>query len=219
MNQLACPRCGQMDQAQSAQSVYGAQSGTSHSTGVAVGGGIGTGPMAMGVTMHGTHVSNLAQRLAPPAAPQRRSAWNCGVFALFGLLIIMGLLGLSGYLLHSEPSESTDRTVGLAVAIVFFCLVPVVIGLLLVQGRRLKRRYENYAAVWPAMMHVWQSAMVCLRCHGAFFPPGAIQAENGAGQLIPLDAFPAVVADIGTRIALSPPASSVQQALPPDTQG
>ncbi|QKG27252.1 beta-glucoside-specific phosphotransferase system enzyme II [Actinomadura verrucosospora] len=135
--------------------------------------------------------------------------------ALFAALIVMGLLGLGGYLLHDSESESADRAVGLAVAITFFSLIPIAFVLFLIQGRRLKRHYEDYAAVWPTMMHVWQSAMICLRCHGAFFPADTIQTGIDPGHLIPLDAFRDTVVDVGNRIALAARIPPAQRSIPP----
>ncbi|MEV5747948.1 hypothetical protein AB0L00_09025 [Actinoallomurus sp. NPDC052308] len=178
-----------------------------HSTGVAPGGGIGAGPMAMAVTSHGTQTSHLAMRLAPPPPPRRRSALNCGVVLMFAMFIGLGLIALSGFSLNDRPDQASDRWTYLATAVVCLCLTAAVYLMVLVQGRRLKRGYEAYAAVWPAMMHTWQNAMVCLRCHGAFFPPGVLHPSLGPSRLIPLDGFHAAVSDIGARIAVGAPAA------------
>lgn len=199
---LVCPRCGQLDQVQNAQSIYAAQSGVTHSTGVAVGGGIGAGPMAMAVTSHGTQTSHLAMRLAPPPPPRRRSAWNCGVILLLTVLLGMSAIAASMASASTRPGQPDDHVRYLVTAVVCAALAVVVYVVAFVQGRRLKRGYAAYAAVWPAMMRTWQSAMVCLRCHGAFFPPGVLHASLGPSRLIPLDAFHAAVGDIGARMAL-----------------
>lgn len=60
--------------------------------------------------------------------------------------------------------------------------------------------------------------MVCVRCHGAFFPPAAVRAGLGPSLLIPVDAFQAAVTDIGTRLALDPPGTA-DRLLPPAPPG
>ncbi|MCO5993022.1 hypothetical protein [Actinoallomurus rhizosphaericola] len=201
---LVCPQCAQLDQVQNAQSIYAAQSGVTHSTGVAVGGVIGAGPMAMAVTSHGTQTSHLAMRLAPPPPPRRRSAWNCGVVLIFAISTGIGLIAVSQLSVSGRAEQAGDRWGYLVTSVVGFGLAMAVYVMAFVQGRRLKRGYEAYAAVWPAMMHTWQNAMVCLRCHGAFFPPGVLHSSLGPSRLIPIDAFHAAVTDIGAHMAVAP---------------
>lgn len=214
MNALACPRCAQLDAVQNVQSVYAAQSGVTHSTGIAAGGVLGAGPVVMGTVSHGTQASHLALRLSPPPAPRRRTAVNCGVLLLFAALIGLGLWGVVAAATSDPATEPSRRVAGVIIAIVFFGLVAVLFGLVLGKGRRLKGEYDDYAAVWPAMSHVWQNAMVCLRCHGIFFPPGVLHAGLGPSGLIPIDAFHDAVTEIGTRLALDSPMSSARR-LPP----
>lgn len=123
-----------------------------------------------------------------------------------------------GFLIHDGTTSAKDRSSGLAVALAFLSLMLVAYAAFYRQGRKLKRRYEDYAAVWPAMMRVWQSAMVCLRCHGAFFPPDSALLGVGSGHLVPLDVFQGFVADAGTRLALGGPAPSGPRSLPPGPQ-
>ncbi|MFC4907735.1 hypothetical protein [Actinomadura gamaensis] len=191
---------------QSVQSVYGAQSGTTHSQGMAFGAVIGAGPMAMSTSSHGVHASNLALRLAPPPQPVRQSPWNCGIFALLASIVGFSLIPLLGWLVEHDP-------MALAVFVAVLCAVPVVVLLVLVRGQRLKQRHQVYAARWPAMMRIWQSAMICLRCHGTYFPPDALPAGLRPSQLLPVDLFQATVADLGARFALA--AASPSSPLQP----
>lgn len=161
--------------------------------------------MAMAVTSHGTQISHLAMRLAPPPPPRRRSAWTCGTVLPFTLFLGIGVIGVSGVATSNRPGQPDLRWGYLVTAVVCLALATVVYLVAFVQGRRLKRGYEAYAAVWPSMMHIWQNAMVCLRCHGAFFPPGALHPSIGPSRLIPIDAFQAAVTEIGSRIAVAPP--------------
>jgi hypothetical protein len=223
MEPLACPRCAQLDQVASVQSVYGAQAGMTHSTGMAVGAVIGVGPMAMTTTSTSAQASHLAMRIAPPPIPRRGSVWNCGILVILGACTFMALLGLGGVLVSSGPPDSSissaeqshDRTVGYAFVIVFTGIILATFVVMLARSRTLKRRYDDYKAVWPAMTHLWQNAMLCLRCHGAYFPPGAVHHDLGPRHLIPLDTFQHVIADLGTRLALAPSSIPIPPALPP----
>ncbi|MGH3379382.1 MAG: hypothetical protein ACRDP6_32085 [Actinoallomurus sp.] len=104
----------------------------------------------------------------------------------------------------------------IVMAIGALCVVPVVINKAIRRGQTLKREYEEYAAVWPAMVKVWQESIACLRCHGVFFPSNVPIPGLGSGQLIPIDAFHAAVTDIGTRLVLaSPEPPDRQRPLPP----
>lgn len=55
------------------------------------------------------------------------------------------------------------------------------------------------------MVAIWRNAMVCARCHGAFFPSGASPA-GPAGLLIPVDGFQAAVIELGARLTVEGPA-------------
>lgn len=211
MNPLTCPQCAQVDQVQSVQSVYATQSGVTHGSSLAVGGAL-TGPMVARVESRGTLASNLALRLTPPPEPRRQSAAGCGVaFAVTGALGIAAV-AFAG----SRVTEGTDKTKSIAIVIGALCVIPIVIIGVIRRERTFKRQYKEYAAIWPAMMQVWQRAMACLRCHGVFFPPEVPTPGLSAEQLIPIDVFQAAVTDIGNRLLLaSPEASDHKKPLPP----
>jgi hypothetical protein len=216
MNGLTCPRCAQVDQVQSVQSIYTTQSGIHHSSGLAVGGVLAGGPMVARVTSTGTQASHLALRLAPPPEPRRRSAFGCGAWLGLVLLVCFGLIGLIGASVASGPDAAKDRLVGYLAGIISLCLVPVVIFVTIRRERALKREYQSYAAVWPAMTQVWQTAMACLRCHGVFFPPGTpLTAMVGGTQLLPIDDFQNAVTDLGTRLVLAPAIPAEPKPLTP----
>ena len=201
MNPLICPRCAQVDQVQSVQSIYNSQSGVTHLThNWDVGGG----------QSHGTLTSNLALRLSPPPVPRRQSATGCGTAAaLIGAIVFALICVDAGITAGTNPAF-------IVLAIGALCVVPFVINKDLRRGQILKREYEEYAAVWPAMVQVWQNSIVCLRCHGVFFPSNVPIPGHGYGQLIPIDAFHAAVTDIGTRLVLaSPEPPDRHQPLPP----
>lgn len=211
---LHCPRCGRLDQVQSVQSVHAAQSGVSSGSGVAGGGGP-AGPTVMAMSFTGSSASHLALLLAPPPAPRRDSAWNCGVFMAVAVIIFMGLMGVLGALLSDGPEDSAERLGATLFAVGLFCLLPLVFAFAAREDRKLARRYEDYAAVWPAMLHLWRTAMICLRCHGAFFPGGLPQVGLAPGVLLPAEGFRRAVAEIGARLAVQvdrPP------SLPPGEQ-
>lgn len=183
MNSLACPRCGQVDQVQSVQSIYNSQSGVTHSWEHAVG----------GVESHGVLTSNLALLLSPPPAPRHRSAMGCDTAFALIVSISLGLFCIGVGVDQGAPV----LVVG---GIGLLCVSPFVISHTNRRSRELKREYEQYAAVWPAMMQVWQESIACLRCHGVFFSPNLPIRERGAVQPIPIDAFHAAVTDIGSRL-------------------
>jgi hypothetical protein len=197
-----CPRCSQLDQVQSAQSLYAAQSGVTDSRATTVGAVIGAGPVIAGTRTHGTHVTNLARQLVPPASPRRASLVNAGdiVLLLGGLIAIA--LGRDGM----RPSNpASDRRLGEIVVLVGVGLLAASVLIVAVRSQRDRRRYQAYRATWPAYMYVWQTAMVCLRCYGAFFPADALPAELDPASLIPVGSFRSAVIDIGTHLALASP--------------
>ena len=199
-----CPRCSQVDQVRSVQTIYAAQTGVTRSAGTAVGGIIGGNPVIMPVIMntssYGTDASSLALQLAPPPHPRRISVMNCGVIAAFILPVGMVLLGWG--LTVRPPGPSTgDRVSGPIFLILGLALA---LGLFLIfffESRKFERRYRAHVAVWPALVHVWQNAMICLRCYGAFFPAGALPTGPSPDEFIPIGFFQAAVTDIGNRLA------------------
>jgi len=198
----ACPRCLQLDQVQSAQTVYAAQSGVTDSRATTVGAVIGAGPVIAGTRTHGTHVTNLARQLAPPATPRRGSLVNFGdiVLLLGGLIAIA--LGRDGM---RPANPASDRQLGEIVVLVGVGLLAASVLIVAVRSQRDRRRYQAYRAIWPACMHVWQTAMVCLRCYGAFFPADALPAGLDPASLIPVGSFRSAVTDIGAQLALADP--------------
>ena len=210
MHPLVCPHCAQVDQVLSAQSVYATQSGTTYGSGVAVGGTL-AGPVVARVESHGTVVSNLAARLAPPPQPRVRSAVGAGtVLALLGILVVSAIAATAG-----SASDGAGEMVGFAIAIIVLGAIPLVLRRVLRRERELKREFEAYAAVWPSMNYLWQRAMVCLRCHGVFFPPDTPAPGLGAGRLIPIGAFHDAITDLGTRLVLTPGEPPPAPPLPP----
>lgn len=69
-----------------------------------------------------------------------------------------------------------------------------------VHSPRLKRSYAENVAQWRAYSYVWQNALICLRCYGAFFPGDGFPAVAVPTELIHVDQFHAVIADIGARV-------------------
>lgn len=197
-----CPRCSQLDQVQSAQSLYAAQSGVTDSRATTVGAVIGAGPVIAGTRSHGTHVTNLARQLAPPATPSRASLVNFGdIVLLLGGLIAVAL-GRDGM---RPANPASDRQLGEIIVLVGVGLLAASVLIVAVRSQRDRRRYQAYRATWPAYMYVWQRAMVCLRCYGAFFPAGELPAGLDPASLIPVGSFRSAITDIGARLALADP--------------
>lgn len=112
------------------------------------------------------------------------------------VLVLIGALSLAFLTGGAGADEGAPGLI--VIAIGALCVVPVVINKAIRRARELKREYEQYAAVWQAMIQVWQESIACLRCHGVFFSPNVPIPRRG--QLIPIDAFHAAVTDIGTRL-------------------
>ena len=197
-----CPQCTQTDQALRAESVYSAQTGVTDSRSATVGAVIGAGPIIAGTRSHTTHVTDLARKLAPPPDPKRASLLNFGIIALFIIGVVTARIGEYG-LRSSNPSS--DRELGAVVMAVGVGLIALALLAVFLRRRRSQLRYVAYRRVWPASMQVWKSAIVCLRCYGVFFQPGAIPASLIPEDLVPVESFRAAVNDIGARLAAADP--------------
>jgi hypothetical protein len=70
------------------------------------------------------------------------------------------------------------------------------------ERRRHQRRvrYRAYRRIWPAAGRAWHEAMVCLRCHIAFFPAGTVDDVPAARQPIPMANFGSAVLAIGAQL-------------------
>jgi hypothetical protein len=89
-------------------------------------------------------------------------------------------------------------------------LLAILLLAVIMHSRKLQRRYEASLAVWPAYMHIWQNAMVCLRCYVAFFPAGALPPGLDPGVPISVNFFRSAVTDLGARLAETDPGRYAQ---------
>lgn len=202
MNALTCPLCGHIDQVQSVATVYAAGTGVHAGTitGMAAG-GFGAVPALLGLHGHtvGTQASGLAVAVAPPPAPgaPRRlpGTGETVVAALFGLPGI----AVTWITLDFQPDIDQPSSRALLQALALMRVAIAVFILLLGQIRLFRRRkaYRVYRRIWPAASRAWRQAMVCLRCHLAFFPDGTPVHSGGAHGVIPLGRFRSTVLDIG----------------------
>jgi hypothetical protein len=160
-------------------------------------GGFGIAPVVAGHRSHtfGTQASHLARAVAPPPTPFPPSRMPTGgeIFVLLflggiGAIILVGAFLAPGLVIG-------QRLTGVACALVWLTGPLTVLLLNVRHRRRLRVRYRAYVRVWPAAVRAWQDAMVCLRCHVAFFPTGAVTDVPAARGLVPLGQFgPAVLA-------------------------
>ena len=191
----------------SAQSIYAAQTGINRSSGAAAGMIIttkGVGPVIMGTRSAGSQASNLALQLAPPSAPQRTLLLGCGVIGFALVLAAMGVTGLA-LALPSNGFTAHTRDNGLIFMVLSIGLLSALFLAIFLRRRVLERRRIAHTAIWLQLMRVWESAMVCLRCHGVFFPAGSPYMGSDPGGFIPVSSFRAVITDIGTRLAAANP--------------
>jgi hypothetical protein len=208
MNPLTCPRCGHIDQVQSAATVYAVGSGVQHGVTTGLSGGLAVGafgvaPVVMGHRSYtvGTQASQLALSVAPPPVPQRpRRMPSAGEVVLLVLLGVPALI-----MLVVAVTAPNAPSIGARAVAVLFCLmllaVPVTV-LAFGERRRSRRRtnHRAYRRVWPTAIRAWQEAMVCLRCHIAFFPAAAAAGMPAARDAVPLPGFGAAVLAVGMQV-------------------
>jgi hypothetical protein len=116
-----------------------------------------------------------------------------------GEVVLLVLLGVPALIMLVVAVTAPNApSIGARAVAVLFCLmllaVPVTV-LAFGERRRSRRRtnHRAYRRVWPTAIRAWQEAMVCLRCHIAFFMPAARDA-------VPLPGFGAAVLAVGMQV-------------------
>lgn len=190
MHPLTCPRCGQIDQVRSIATVYTA------------GSGIGPGPASMGCRYGpiGAMSSQLAMLVAPHPAPYRPrrtpSDWE---FALFLLVGVPGLL-VAGYAVSTRDAPSLTARFGELVIGLMMLAIPVIVWWFARRGRRRRwAAFEAYQRIWPEVARAWWEALLCLRCHIAFYARGSLPGVDAARRMIPLPEFRVAVLAVASQ--------------------
>ncbi|MFD7902677.1 hypothetical protein ACFV4F_38595 [Kitasatospora sp. NPDC059722] len=207
MSRINCPQCGTLDQVRSVPSVYESQtstySGTStgYSSGVAYARGVGVVPSFGSSTVHssGSTSSLLASHIAPPPPPRLvRPSGGCALAIVVAVAAAWALAML-------PLLTSGDKGAGQNSAIAFTVLGgPFVLAavLLIIQRSRTRRRsqkaFEAHSVVYPSFATAWSAAYLCLRCHVAYVPEGALGI--GASPAVPVHRFPDLVASTAARL-------------------
>ncbi|MEV7027850.1 hypothetical protein [Kitasatospora sp. NPDC093558] len=192
----------------SVPSVYESQtstySGTStgYSSGVAYASGVGVIPTFGSSTVHtsGSSSSLLAAHIAPPPPPRLApQGSSCG------LAIVIALAAAWGVILLPYLFTSGDRNAGTNSAIMFTILggpfVFAAVMMIIQRSKARRRSQEAFAAhsvVYPSFATAWSATYVCLRCHVAYVPEGALPI--GASPAFPVHRFPDLIAATAARL-------------------
>lgn len=178
---LACPQCRQMDQVANIPVMFAGERRPTATTGMTSVPGVG-GVTIIPSTQSGSRLSLLGHQLAPPSYNRHNVLRILGVLLTFILLFSwIGALGGNYW-----PGVYSTA----------FCAAVFAIALIIGWARRERRR-----PVTDAATHAWDNALICFRCSGAFFKPGALPPEVSKDGLIPLQDFRPTVTAIGSYLA------------------
>ncbi|MEE1783222.1 hypothetical protein PUR71_09880 [Streptomyces sp. SP17BM10] len=208
MSRINCPQCGTLDQVRSVPSIYESQTSTyagtstGYSSGVAYASGVGVIPSFGSSTVHtsGSSSSLLASHIAPPPPPRlAQPGGGCG------LAVVLAFAAAWGVILLPYLFTSGDKDAGRNAAIMFTVLGgPFVFAAVMMLINRAKSRrqareaFQSHSVVYPSFATAWSAAYLCLRCHVAYVPEGAL--ATGASPAVPVHRFPDLVATTAARL-------------------
>lgn len=190
----ACPRCGQPVYVWTVPNFYATQRRTTSSVTAMPNGSGGAAP----VITSSTTLTQVGRQLAPPRT--RGAVLGClgaGLAVLLAFFTVMGwiLVFVPGEVRGDYPGAITITVIAVLVWFAAFGITRLVRRLRQPPGAPEPRVHQR------AARYAWNSAFLCQRCPGAFFPPGALPAELAQDGLIPFPEFRGAVSAAGYRLA------------------